>query len=100
MPSDTTNSFLHAGVLCDNLFSPLNGDVSLTGTAFQDTATYTCDEGYVLNGDETRECLSTGSWSGEEPVCDRMLCSLNTFIVHIVSSNLYNSFLPWPLTLT
>lgn len=32
------------------------------------TATYTCDEGYVLKGSETRECVG-GVWQPEAPSC-------------------------------
>lgn len=30
---------------------------------------YSCAFGYVLKGNNTRECLSTGMWSGEPPQC-------------------------------
>ena len=36
-------------------------------------ATYTCDGGYQLTGgNQTRTCMDTGMWSGEEPTCLRM----------------------------
>ena len=39
------------------------------------TATYSCDEGFYLNGASTRTCGDgtgkIGSWSGSEPSCDR-----------------------------
>ena len=34
------------------------------------TVTYSCVDGYILNGGSTRTCLSDGMWSGEEPTCD------------------------------
>ncbi len=52
----------------------INGQVQYTGTLLGDTATYTCNEGYELEGgvDEvTIECLNTGDWSGPAPECNR-----------------------------
>ena len=30
---------------------------------------YSCDEGYILIGNEERECLDNGVWSGMAPLC-------------------------------
>ena len=39
---------------------------------YNDTVTYTCDEGYGLrSGDLKRTCTDTGEWSGSRPVCGR-----------------------------
>ena len=35
-----------------------------------DKAYYSCKFGYVLVGDETRECLSDGLWSSTMPCCE------------------------------
>ena len=57
-------------VNCGTPSSPANGQVSHTsGTTFGQTATYSCDTGYDLMGDNTRTCQSTGVWSGSEPTC-------------------------------
>ena len=40
-----------------------------TGTRYQDTVTYTCDEGYTMDGVPTVECSAPGAWSGEPPTC-------------------------------
>jgi len=29
-----------------------------------------CDEGFNLRGSKIRQCLSTGTWSGNESVCE------------------------------
>ena len=57
---------------CGTLSDPTNGDVNLNdGTRYGDTAVYSCDAGYILSGTATRTCLSTGSWSGVAPTCNR-----------------------------
>ena len=55
--------------LCLALSNPANGQVSVTGRTSGSTAIYTCNTGYKLTGDQTRTCLSTGTWSGQEPTC-------------------------------
>ncbi|XP_053397670.1 adhesion G protein-coupled receptor L4-like isoform X2 [Mercenaria mercenaria] len=69
--------------VCDNLENAVcddcgvlpgqhNGRVNITdGTEYNGTATYSCDEGFQLVGDKTRQCLNTGKWSGLEPSCIR-----------------------------
>ena len=46
------------------LSNPANGQVIIIGS----TATYTCDSGYELIGDDTRTC-EDGVWTGQEPTC-------------------------------
>ena len=59
---------------CSTLSNQVNGQVSHTaGTAFGQTATYSCDTGYNLVGDSTRMCQANGIWSGSEPTCQGML---------------------------
>ena len=55
---------------CGSLTDPVNGTISLTGTAFNSTATYSCNDGYSLVGDTTITCLASGLWSGEPPLCE------------------------------
>ena len=56
---------------CPTLDDPVNGMVSVTGTATGDTATYTCIAGFELIGTETVTCMSDGTWSDEPPMCRR-----------------------------
>ena len=35
------------------------------------TATYTCNTGYTLNGNNTRTCQASGTWTGSDPTCNR-----------------------------
>ena len=59
---------------CEELLNPSNGVVTLSGTLENSTAMYTCDVGFIRNGDETLMCLRNattipGVWSGPEPTC-------------------------------
>ena len=47
-------------------YNPQGQDQTLVGA----TATYTCDTGYTLNGNNTRTCQASGTWSGTAPTCD------------------------------
>ena len=69
------------GITCDRLKDPANGDVTLTGIKVGSTATYTCDEGYLLVGEDTRTCQSDMEWSGEAPICKRKNPRASTFII-------------------
>lgn len=70
-------------VLID-LDDPENGRVTLTGTSFGDTATFSCDFGYMLSGPETRGCMADGVWSNSQPTCnrkDKFLLSIERLVV-------------------
>ena len=56
-------------IVCGNLSNPANGTVSTIGTGVGDTATYSCDNGYNLTGNDTVTCQSSGYWSGPLPIC-------------------------------
>ena len=59
---------------CSTLTEPANGQISYTaGATFGQTATYSCNAGYILVGDSTRTCQPTGVWSGSAPTCQGML---------------------------
>ena len=72
----------YTAVQCPLLSDPDNGQVTLESTVFLSVATYSCNEGFILNGDETRTCQSDEQWSGNDPTCERknitnsiLLCS-------------------------
>lgn len=50
---------------------PAHGDVSVTDLHPGGTATFHCDSGYQLHGEETLICLNSTrpAWSGEPPSC-------------------------------
>lgn len=59
---------------CDPPNEISNGDLSFTDNDIEnvlsgDMVRYACDDEYDLVGSETRFCLRTGNWSGDEPQC-------------------------------
>ncbi|XP_053398283.1 neurogenic locus Notch protein-like [Mercenaria mercenaria] len=55
---------------CGGLQDPVNGWVQTSGgTTYKAEAVYSCNEGYTLNGRESRVCLANGSWSFSAPKC-------------------------------
>ena len=62
-------------IMCPPLPEIDNGMVEVSSLFPGGVATYTCDPGFILVGDSTRICRDTGTWSGEEPTCERKLLS-------------------------
>ena len=63
-------SLLFTVVDCGTLINPTNGQVSHTaGTTYRQKATYSCDAGFNLVGDNIRMCQVSGVWSGNAPIC-------------------------------
>jgi len=65
-------------VTCPSLDAPNNGDIdcSLGGDGEAnpgETCTFTCDDGFGLEGDVARTCGDDGAWSGTQPRCRRGL---------------------------
>ena len=63
-------------VRCQNISKLDNGKVDCAlgddGVySYQDTCSVTCDTGYTLTGSDTRTCISNGSWSGMNSICNR-----------------------------
>ncbi len=48
--------------LCKNITTPTNGSMTLTTLRIGGRATFKCDFGFNLKGDDDIECLSSGSW--------------------------------------
>ena len=64
------NFFLFAVVDCGALQAPPNGAVMTNpGTNYTSIATYICDPGFFLEGESTRTCPATGTWSRSQPTC-------------------------------
>ena len=56
---------------CGNPGVPTNGRTFGSSTNVGAIVTHTCNEGFVLDGANRRECLSNGSWSEPLPSCNR-----------------------------
>uniref|UniRef100_A0A3P9HPL2 C4b-binding protein alpha chain n=1 Tax=Oryzias latipes TaxID=8090 RepID=A0A3P9HPL2_ORYLA len=59
--------------LCGHAGEIENGHFVYTGVKFGDVATAKCNEGYILVGRATRNCMSQG-WDGRIPVCEVAIC--------------------------
>ncbi len=66
------SSNLYSAISCGDLENPVNGVVVLSGTVFGSLATYSCDSGYILVGEQTRSCQANNQWSGRAPTCKRV----------------------------
>ncbi|KAJ7417533.1 hypothetical protein WISP_63915 [Willisornis vidua] len=51
-----------------------NGQVAGEEYTFQKHTEYSCNEGFLLDGDRSRVCLANGSWSGITPFCKAVTC--------------------------
>ena len=74
------NSYIFIAVVkieCNGLSVPSNGEIvscssGTPGVGFEgDTCNFTCNTGYELTSSDTRTCLSNGSWSGNDTVCEQ-----------------------------
>ena len=66
------DNFVSICVGCEVPDEPINGTAFYQSTDFGMVVTYSCDDGLELNGNESRECLDEGVWSGSVPVCTCM----------------------------
>ena len=61
-------------VVCPNINSILNGQVTIEGFKYRQMVVYSCSEGYSLVGKSTRVCDESGVWSDAEPSCAPRMC--------------------------
>ena len=54
---------------CGDPGIPLNGGRVVHGTTEGKRVEFFCNDGYELEGDGERVCLSTGEWKGSVPTC-------------------------------
>ena len=48
-----------------------------TTGVFEDTCTFSCNVGYELQGSNNGTCLANQSWSGGDPICVALNCSIS-----------------------
>ena len=68
--SSLVSAFLSTAKDCGTLDVPLNGSINEHETTFPNEATFSCDEGFLLNGSTVRRCQADGSWSGINTSCE------------------------------
>ena len=71
---------------CEELDNPANGAVTLSGVTVDSTATYSCIDGYTLEGVEQRVCQQDGQWSDVAPTCRCELLACGMQCIHISCS--------------
>ena len=81
-------------VTCPRLSDPRNGDVDLTGLRVGSKASYSCDRGFKLQGNQVRHCQSNGRWTGQDPSCQSIHQSTILFCNNYFCSNRNNSYMP------
>ena len=54
---------------CGPLAVPLNGSLTGNETTFPNEVSFSCDEGFILNGSTIRRCQDDGAWSGVLTTC-------------------------------
>ena len=87
-------------VTCPVLESPSNGVVTSCGNEYQLVCNLTCDSGHIVSaGDLSRECLSTGFWTGEPLKCNgkAVLVDFSNELDLQFTKNLVNLFSHLPI---
>lgn len=72
-------------VMCSRLSQPANGQVVWESTDFNSVATYSCNDGYMLNGVSEHVCQASGFWSDRPPYCSQTPL-IPTFVTHVSDS--------------
>ncbi|KAM6305472.1 LOW QUALITY PROTEIN: P-selectin-like [Aegotheles albertisi] len=66
-------------ITCPVLSAPDQGEMNCSHLhgdfAFSSTCAFSCQNGFVLMGPESRECTATGTWTGDAPHCEAIKCS-------------------------
>lgn len=58
-----------AGIQCTALNAPTYGSVTFN-TTVNSQAYYSCNPGFYLAGDTSRNCQCDGNWTGIQPTCE------------------------------
>ncbi|NXK55466.1 LYAM3 protein, partial [Chauna torquata] len=65
-------------VTCPVLSAPEHGELNCSHPhedfSFSSTCAFSCQAGFVLMGPQSRECVATGTWTGDAPRCKAITC--------------------------
>ena len=67
--SNSQSSIFLSGITCPHLEKLKNGAVSYSSVEVGSSATYSCDNGFIISGADTRICVPCGAWSPVPPTC-------------------------------
>nr|XP_033465702.1 sushi, von Willebrand factor type A, EGF and pentraxin domain-containing protein 1 isoform X2 [Epinephelus lanceolatus] len=59
---------------CETPPGPEHGWVNVTDTSLGSMVKYTCEDGYELEGEPVRQCVSGRLWTNDAPVCRPVSC--------------------------
>ena len=75
---------------------PENGEVQVTGTAIDSTATYTCNEGFELSKEavDGQTCVRAVGWSPDldERICNSGRPDIDFILINVVNLRYFLSF--------
>ena len=66
-------SLFVTAVSCGDPGSPSNGKRDGWLFQYNNTVSFKCSPGYVLEGPKTRTCLANQTWSEAQPICKRKM---------------------------
>ncbi|XP_035756717.1 LOW QUALITY PROTEIN: P-selectin [Egretta garzetta] len=65
-------------ITCPVLSAPDRGEMNCAHRhgdfTFGSTCVFSCQTGFALTGPESRECMATGTWTGDTPQCKAITC--------------------------
>ncbi|XP_019628225.1 PREDICTED: sushi, von Willebrand factor type A, EGF and pentraxin domain-containing protein 1-like [Branchiostoma belcheri] len=63
-------------IQCGQLHAPAHGSISCNASNwYQSECTFTCIQGYILNGSPSRHCQNDKQWTGTEAFCEAITCA-------------------------
>lgn len=56
-------------VECRNLLAPGDGKIIGSNHSYNDEVSFSCNDGFILDGELTLRCQHDGTWSSAPPTC-------------------------------